>query len=111
MGMAPCIPAAMARPTAIRMMPRITAPQPSTSPASARPAPCSPVCLIWLRAMWPSTIAGMVASGPKANWATPQARLAIASPFVRAGMGTGAAEPGTAGCAAGRSVTTWSRSA
>jgi hypothetical protein len=35
--------------------------------------PCSLVRLIWLRAMWPSTIAGMVASGPKANCARPQA--------------------------------------
>ena len=43
MGMAPCVPAAMARPTATSTMPKITAPQPSTRPASARPAPCSPV--------------------------------------------------------------------
>jgi hypothetical protein len=60
-------------------MPKITAVRPSVKPASARPAPCSPVRLIWLRAMWPHTIAGMVASGPNANCASPQARLAVAS--------------------------------
>jgi hypothetical protein len=65
-------------------MPKITAVRPSVKPASARPAPCSPVRLIWLRAMWPHTIAGMVASGPKANCASPQARLAMASPLVLA---------------------------
>ncbi len=67
----------------------------------------SPVRLIWCRAMWPSTMAGMVGSGPNANCATPQARLAIASPLV--GLG---APPGTGPTRApGRSVTTWSSSA
>ena len=51
MGMEPCIPMAMARPMTMTTMPRITATQPSIKPASARPAPCSPVRLIWLRAM------------------------------------------------------------
>ncbi len=64
------------------MMPKITAAQPRIKPASARPAPCSPLRLIWCRAMWPNTIAGMVASGPNVNCATPQTRLAIASPLV-----------------------------
>src|SRR5207245_4162746 len=65
-GRAPCIPAAMARPTAIRTMPRITAPQPRTRPASARPAPCSPVRLIWLRAMWVQA-AGVAPAGELAQ--------------------------------------------
>ena len=40
----------MARIAAMRAMPRTTAAQPSIKPASARPAPCSPVRLIWLLA-------------------------------------------------------------
>jgi hypothetical protein len=95
-------------------MPKITAVRPSVKPASARPAPCSPVRLIWLRAMWPHTIAGMVASGPKANCASPQARLAMASPLVLATGVTAvvlAAVVTTVAGATGRSVTTWSRSA
>jgi len=82
--MVPFIAPAMARPTVIRMMPRATAPQPSINPASARPDPCSPVRLIWPRAMWPNTIAGIVPSGPNTNCASPQARLAIANPLVLA---------------------------
>src|SRR5438270_117181 len=81
--------------------------QAASSPASAIPAPCSPVRLIWCLAMWPSTMAGMVGSGPNANCASPQARLAIASPLVGLGprRGTGPTR------APGRSVTTWSSSA
>ena len=45
MGMPLCVPAAT-RSKAKRMTMRITAPQPSISPASARPAPFSPVRLI-----------------------------------------------------------------
>jgi len=110
----PCVPVAMARAATMSRAPRITAAQPSIRPASARPAPCSPVRLIWLRAMWPSTIAGMVASGPNANCATPQARLAIASPLVLATGATMVVPAGTGGMAgrpAGRSVTSRSRSA
>src|SRR6266566_1899378 len=81
-------------------MPKITAVRPSVKPASARPAPCSPVRLIWPRATWPNTIAGMVASGPNTNCASPQARLAIANPLV---LVTGVA---TVGGATGRSDTT-----
>src|SRR5215831_1132733 len=76
--------------------------------------PCSPVCWIWLWAMWTHTIAGMVASGPDANCASPQARLAIASPLIlAAGVTTVVLAAGVTAVAGatGRSVTTWSRSA
>ena len=51
-------------------------------------SPCSPVRLIWCRAAWPNTIAGMVASSPNVNCASQQARLAIASPLVLATWAT-----------------------
>src|SRR5262249_30030052 len=74
--------------------------QPRMSPASARPAPCSPVRRIWLRATWPSTTAGMAGSGHSIICATPQTRLAMAMPLVFGGAS------GAGGPPPGRSMTT-----
>ncbi|MGB6580137.1 MAG: hypothetical protein WBF34_19690 [Streptosporangiaceae bacterium] len=56
----------------------------------------------------------MVAGGPTTNCASPQARLAVANPLVLVTgvtMAVPAAGLSAVTCAAGRSVTTWSRSA